>query len=62
MQFKNITVVLLLLVVYVVNISEANSLPKVRVKDGWFVDQDNRVLFFHGINSVQKNFPWVYII
>jgi endoglycosylceramidase len=34
-------------------------LGKIRIKDKWFIDPDNRVVLFHGINAVEKNFPWL---
>lgn len=39
--------------------SETNRLSKIRIKDKWFVDEHNRVILFHGINAVQKEFPWI---
>lgn len=41
-----------------IKLKEQPPLSKISIKDKWFVDQDNRVVLFHGINSVQKNFPW----
>lgn len=38
---------------------KANSLGKISVKGDWFVDEDNRVVMFHGINAVEKSPPWV---
>lgn len=32
---------------------------KIRIKDKWFVDDKNRVILFHGINAVRKEFPWI---
>ena len=34
------------------------SLSKIKIKGEWFVDQDGRVIIFHGINVVAKQFPW----
>ncbi|XP_013419244.1 endoglycoceramidase [Lingula anatina] len=37
----------------------AAGLQKISVNaDGWFVDPNGRVMLFHGINMVQKGFPW----
>ena len=38
---------------------KSNLLSKIKLDGKYFVDQDGRVMLFHGINSVQKNFPWV---
>ncbi|XP_074652974.1 endoglycoceramidase-like [Tubulanus polymorphus] len=39
--------------------SQPNPLPKVKVNEnGFFVDDRNRVLILHGLNSVVKEFPW----
>ena len=38
--------------------STTNRLSKIRIKDKWYVDEDDRVILFHGINAVQKSFPW----
>ena len=34
------------------------KLSKIRIQDKWYVDENNRVMQFHGINTVQKSFPW----
>lgn len=36
-----------------------NNASKIRIKDKWFVDDKNRVILFHGINAVRKEFPWI---
>lgn len=36
-----------------------SSLSKIKLKGKWFVDQDDRVVVLHGINAVEKKFPWV---
>lgn len=36
-----------------------NTLSKIQIKDKWFVDDKNRIVLFHGINAVQKEFPWI---
>ncbi|CAF0798530.1 unnamed protein product [Brachionus calyciflorus] len=38
---------------------ELSSLPRIKIKGKWFVDQDDRVVLFHGINAVKKEFPWI---
>ena len=35
------------------------KLSKIQIRDKWFVDEHNRVVLFHGINAVQKQFPWI---
>lgn len=48
----------ILLLLFLFGVSRAN-LPRVKVKDGMFVSQDDgRTLLFRGINSVVKHFPW----
>lgn len=32
---------------------------KIKSNDRWFIDEYNRVRLFHGINAVQKGFPWI---
>lgn len=34
-------------------------LTRIGIKDSWFIDEYNRVVFFHGINAVRKEFPWI---
>merc|ERR1712131_419018 len=36
----------------------ASKFSPIYVKDGNFIDQDQRVRMFRGINSVIKHFPW----
>lgn len=38
-----------------------STLSKIGIKGEWFVDEDGRVVLFHGINVVQKGFPWLPI-
>lgn len=56
-SFKCIVVILVGLLTFIE--SKKNSLGKISIKNDWFVDEDNRIVMFHGINSVQKNPPWV---
>ena len=35
------------------------TLSKIQIKDKWFIDENKRVVLFHGINAVQKEFPWI---
>jgi hypothetical protein len=35
------------------------SLTRINIKDKWFIDEYNRVVLFHGINAVRKEFPWI---
>ena len=35
------------------------SNSKISVNGHWFVDEFGRVKIFHGLNAVQKGFPWV---
>ena len=37
---------------------EAPRVDRISVRDKWLIDSDGRVRIFHGINSVQKSFPW----
>jgi len=36
----------------------ASKRVRIDANTGHFVDQDGRVLIFHGVNAVQKDFPW----
>jgi len=38
--------------------STKSDLPRIRIKDGDFVDDHGRVLIFRGINSIIKHYPW----
>jgi endoglycosylceramidase len=35
------------------------GLSKIKTNGKWFVDENNRVMMFHGFNAVEKQFPWV---
>jgi endoglycosylceramidase len=35
------------------------SLEKIKIKANYYIDQNNRVVLFRGINAVQKSFPWI---
>ena len=35
-----------------------DKLSKIRLQDKWYIDDQYRVRLFHGINTVQKAFPW----
>ena len=39
--------------------SQTQKLSKIKAKGKWFVDEDERIILFRGINAVQKNFPWI---
>lgn len=36
-----------------------NNMSKIGIKDKWFVDEKNRIVLFHGINAIRKEFPWI---
>ena len=36
-----------------------NHLSRIKIKDKYFIDDHNRVVLFHGINAVRKEFPWI---
>jgi endoglycosylceramidase len=40
-------------------IAQTQKLNKIKTKGRWFVDADDRIILFRGINAVQKNFPWI---
>lgn len=52
MQQQLLAVSLLLLIVY------CNASANVRVSDSLIVDDSGRVRLYHGINFVNKGFPW----
>lgn len=35
------------------------NLDKISIKGKWYVDEDNRINLFRGINAVHKAFPWI---
>lgn len=35
------------------------SLSKIKTQSNWFVDENGRIILFHGFNAVNKQFPWV---
>jgi endoglycosylceramidase len=37
----------------------ALKLSKISIKDKWFVDENDRVVTFRGINAVKKSYPWI---
>lgn len=39
--------------------SKSPQLSRVRTKGNFYVDENDRVLLFHGVNAVAKTFPWV---
>lgn len=41
------------------NDNSTSKLSKIRIKDKWFVDENGRVMLFHGVNAVQKSPDWV---
>lgn len=51
--------ILFLSLILTLLIDKIENLSKIKIKNNWFVDQDDRVVLFHGINSVEKKFPWV---
>ncbi|RNA13991.1 glycoside hydrolase subgroup catalytic core [Brachionus plicatilis] len=50
--------ILFLALAYVTSGSQS-PLSKIRINDKWFVDEKNRVVLFHGINAIRKEFPWI---
>lgn len=34
------------------------KLSRIRIRDKWFVDDQQRVVVFHGVNVVHKKAPW----
>ena len=41
------------------SMSSKSRLDKIRIKGKWFVDEQERVVLFHGINSVRKEPSWL---
>lgn len=39
--------------------SSSARLSRIKVRGKWFVDEQDRVITFRGINAVMKKFPWV---
>lgn len=35
------------------------ALSKIKTQSNWFVDENERIILFHGFNAVSKQFPWV---
>jgi endoglycosylceramidase len=50
---------LILLGITSLSIAQTQKLSKIKTKGRWFVDEDDRIILFHGINAVEKNFPWI---
>lgn len=48
----------LIAILFAINEISCSGLSKIKLKDKWYIDEDNRVVLFHGINTVQKAFPW----
>lgn len=61
MNSKNIIYEAFLIFVTIINYTDSlkSSLSRVKIKDKYYIDENNRVLLFHGINTVQKSFPWI---
>jgi endoglycosylceramidase len=47
--------ILLLLVVQ----ANGKNLSRIKIRDQYFVDDQNRVVLFRGTNAVMKKFPWI---
>ena len=46
-----------ILIFFVTNSSQQNQrLSKIKTKGKWFVDENDRIILFRGINAVQKSY------
>lgn len=58
-QYDFFLIEIFLLMLVKITSQTENNMSKIGIKDKWFIDEKNRIVLFHGINAIRKEFPWI---